>query len=223
MKILRVLLVIGVVLVAAGVLYSWAIRPWHVRWGATEAEIQADLPGDELAPEHTTVATRAITIRTPANQVWPWLVQIGQGRGGMFSYDGLENLVGCDIHTLNRIVPALQELKAGDEIRLAKYEALPRFRVVLADVNRALVLRSVDSETGEADGGIWAFVLEPVDAQTTRLIVRHREGPAADGMTRTINAVFDPISFFMEQKMMRTLRDFSESLYEGREIRTTVY
>jgi hypothetical protein len=75
-------------------LYLLVVRPWHLRWGATDAEVRQPLPGDELVPESKLVATRAISIRAPASQVWPWLVQLGQGRAGLYSYEWLENLAG---------------------------------------------------------------------------------------------------------------------------------
>ena len=81
-------LVVGVVL----------LRRWRVRWGATDAEVGAHLPGDELMPRADRSTTRAMTIAAPPDQVWPWIVQMGQGRGGLYSYDVLENLIGCDIH-----------------------------------------------------------------------------------------------------------------------------
>ena len=72
------------------------------------------MPGDELVAHPVLGYTRAITINAPADRVWPWLVQMGQGRGGLYSFDGLENLVGCDIHSTDRILPAAQQLAVGD-------------------------------------------------------------------------------------------------------------
>src|SRR5689334_12701788 len=86
----------AVVGAAALASYALLVRPWHLRWGATEEETNARLPGDEIVtwPKHE--ATHAITIHAPAREVWPWLVQVGQTRGGFYSYTRLENLVGCD-------------------------------------------------------------------------------------------------------------------------------
>ena len=87
------------------------------RWGATTAELQRPLPGDDLVPHSRAGYTQAITIRAPVAAVWPWLVQIGQGRGGFYSYEGLENLVGCDIHNAERVLPEFQILASGDLLR----------------------------------------------------------------------------------------------------------
>ena len=80
------------------------LRPWHSRWGATASEVASTMPGDELFPRAQFQATRAITIAAPPSAVWPWLVQVGYGRAGFYSYDLVENLVGCDIHSTDRIV-----------------------------------------------------------------------------------------------------------------------
>jgi hypothetical protein len=79
-----------------------------LRWGATAAEVARRLPGDELIPHPASVSTRAITIQAPVERVWPWVLQTGQERGGLYSYQWLENLFGSDIHNADRIMPAWQ-------------------------------------------------------------------------------------------------------------------
>src|SRR5689334_13524236 len=81
---------------AALAAYTFLIRPWHLRWGATDAEAQEPMPGDDVVPNPKHAATHAITINAPVADVWPWLVQMGQNKGGFYSYSVLENLVGCD-------------------------------------------------------------------------------------------------------------------------------
>jgi hypothetical protein len=116
------------------------------------------LPGDEIAPSPGMASTRAIAIQAQPEEVWRWLVQIGQGRGGLFSYDWLENLVGSDIHTLREIRPELQHLAAGDEVRMGP-EGYPFFRVVDVEPRQALVLQAADPKTGAAGTG--KLVLRP--------------------------------------------------------------
>ena len=94
-------------------------EPRHLRWGASGRECDASLPGDDLIVSPDLSATRAITVRASAGQVWPWIAQLGQGRGGFYSYDFLENLVGCDIHSADRVVPGWQDIKIGDKVKLA--------------------------------------------------------------------------------------------------------
>jgi hypothetical protein len=108
-------------IITAGALLPWVylllVRPWHMRWGATDEEVRKSLPGDELAPHPTLESTRALTIRAPAKEVWRWLMQLGQDRGGFYSYDWLENLADLAIHSAEEIVPELQNLKVGDLVR----------------------------------------------------------------------------------------------------------
>jgi hypothetical protein len=100
--------------VAAGVAL---VRARSLRWGATYEELNTALPGDELVPDADLTATRAVTVDAGAGDVWPWIAQLGQGRGGFYSYDVLENLVGLDIHSADRIVPEWQGIEVGDEVK----------------------------------------------------------------------------------------------------------
>jgi hypothetical protein len=84
------------------------LRPWRTRWGATDAEVRKKLPGDELMPHPKWGYTHAVTIKAPVAEVWPWIVQMGQGKAGFYSYEFLENLVGCDFHNADRIIPEFQ-------------------------------------------------------------------------------------------------------------------
>jgi hypothetical protein len=191
-------------------LYQPLIRPWHAGWGATETERHMALPGDEIVTGEVSQTTRSITIYTPAVRVWPWLLQLGQGRGGMYSYDFLENLVGCNMHTLDSIDPALQSLQVGDAISMGPQEGLPFYRVALLDAERALVLRSINPTTG-APGETWGFYLIETLHSQTRLVVRHRTPPSLTRTERMFNGLFDPIVFLMEQRMLRGIRDHAEA------------
>lgn len=131
---------------AAAAAYAFVLRPWHLRWGATREEVAARLPGDELASGRALDCTHAVTIHAPAAEVWPWLVQLGQGRGGFYSYTWLENLVGCRMENADRIHPEFQELEEGAPIYL--HPKAPPLRVTHLEPGRALVL-----------GTSWAFVL----------------------------------------------------------------
>jgi hypothetical protein len=132
--------------IAAAILTAPVLRGPHSRWGATPAEVSATMPGDELVPKPKIISTRAITIDAPPRDVWPWLVQIGQGRGGFYSYDALENLVRCDIHSSDRIIPQLQQLDPGDLILLAPAGA-PCFRVSKVQPPSVLTLVGADPKT----------------------------------------------------------------------------
>src|SRR6266511_2299228 len=122
----------------AAAAYLLVVRPWQLRWGATDEERDATLDGDDLIANPDLMAIRAITVHAAAAQVWPWIAQLGQGRGGFYSYDALENLVGCDLHSADRIVPQWQDLKVGDQVKLHPEVGLG---VTVVEQGRALVLR----------------------------------------------------------------------------------
>ena len=132
--------VLGAAMIAATIVSSPLSRPWYSHWGATEDEVKATLPGDDLVPDPILVSNRAITIQAPNDTIWPWLVQLGQGRGGFYSYQRLENMVGCDVHNAVRVVPELQDLKTGDLVRLGP-EGMPAFDVAAIEPISALILR----------------------------------------------------------------------------------
>jgi hypothetical protein len=118
-----IIVALGALILLLGVLYVVVAGPRINQWGATDQEHQATWPGDQLVAQPSFVWTNAITIQAPAAKVWPWLVQLGQGRGGLYSYDWLENLIGCAVHSTDRILSAFQTpLQAGDRvIRMARY------------------------------------------------------------------------------------------------------
>ena len=188
--------------------YILVARPPQLRWGATDEESEGPLPGDDLIEIADLIATRAITIRASAERVWPWIAQLGQGRGGFYSYDFLENLVGCDIHSADRIVPEWQDVVVGDEVRFAPAVGLA---VAALDRGRSLVLRGgvpIGNTTPPYDF-TWAFVLRDEPDKTTRLLVRERYA-----YTRTwawiIVELTEVLSFVMSQKMLREIKERAE-------------
>jgi hypothetical protein len=208
---MKALIIIPTVLLVGGLAYRFVLLPWHLHWGATEAEVRAAMPGDEIVSRSNMSSTRAITIRASAAQVWPWLVQLGQGRGGMYSYEWLENLAGCDIHNANRILPEFQNLRVGDLIHMGP-EGYPFYSVVRIEPNHALVLRPHDPKTKEPGQAAWSFLLTEQGDGTTRLISRQQmvyEPSVANFIGWKV--VTEPLSFIMEQKMLRTLKALAES------------
>jgi hypothetical protein len=211
-----------------GAVYMLAVRPWHRRWGATNEEVAQVMPGDDLLSDPVFRTTRAITIHARPDQIWPWLVQMGQGRGGMYSYDALENLTGLDMRTADRILPQWQDLKVGDVIPLEPGGS--GYTVDEIDPAHVLVLYTdgdQETETGRLFRAwnlvsTWVFMLDPVtavagdtdDGAQTRLIVRWQA--RMDLLPRRLNGVglfglligltIEPIEFLMEQKMLRTIK-----------------
>jgi hypothetical protein len=192
-----------------GTAYVTTLRPLQLAWGTTRAETDAALPGDALLADADLVATRAIGIRAPANQVWPWIAQLGQGRGGFYSYDRLENLVGCEIMSAEQIVPGWQHPAVGDEFRL---HPEVRLEVAVVEPGRALVVRT--PSTSDAEGKapydfIWAFVLREGRRGSTRLLVRERYRQRR-GWAPLIIEPLVLVSFVMTQRMLRGIRDRAE-------------
>ncbi len=188
---------------AAFAAYAFFIRPWHLRWGPTEEEVLMRLPGDDLVEHPKLNATHAITIEAPVEEVWPWLVQVGQNRGGFYSYTWLENLVGCDMRNADQIVPEWQELNVGDEVWL--HPKAPPLKVLAIEPGRAIVLENS-----------WTFFLSPIDDHTTRLIIRGRGDFNPDLKNSVLNfilwrGVFEPAHFIMERKMMLGIKERAEA------------
>jgi hypothetical protein len=197
--------------VAAGVVL---LRARSLRWGATAAEVKMPLPGDELMPRVDLTATRATTIRASAEQVWPWIVQLGQGRAGFYSYDLLENLVGCDIHSADRLVPEWQHLVVGDVVSLAGEVGLD---VALLEPGRSLVLRGgvPIGRTPAPYDFTWAFALRVGPGDTTRLIVRERYG-YRQWWAQPVVELAEVVSFLMTEKMLRGIKQRAERPQPGR-------
>ena len=203
----------------AATAYWFVIRPWHLRWGATDEEVTRALPGDELVPDAKISSTHAITIQAAPAEVWPWLVQLGQGRGGFYSYDWIEDAMGLEIHSADRILPEYQELKVGDTIPLAPDAfGLP---VAILATEQTMVLhgdtRLPNSgampplKPGEYLAASWGFYLIGQADGATRLVERWR----ADYTPTVMNAVFyrvflEPGAFLMQRKMLLGIKARAE-------------
>jgi hypothetical protein len=180
-------------------------RPWCLTWGATHDETSAELPGDGLVADPAIVSTRAVSIDAPARSVWPWLVQMGPGRGGAYTYDWIENLFGLGMHSADEILPQYQDLKTGDVQQLGRRG--PLLRVAVLEPERSMVLRSDDGNW------VWAFSLVP-SGPGTRLISRNRI--AVPGAQRLVRAIYtygmEPGSLIMERKMLLGIKQRAERL-----------
>ena len=201
--------------------YLFAVRPWHRRWGATDEEVGQAMPGDDRVENANFETTRAITIKAPPAEVWPWLAQMGQGRGGLYSYDWLENLMGLDIHSADHIVPELQNLQVGDVIALEPGGS--GYHVAAIEPNRLLVLY-IDGTSGGEMGGFfakagaastWVYLLKELDPATTRLIVRWRARypltGVSDPLLFLVGLTLDPAEFIMERKMLLGIKKRAEA------------
>ena len=179
------------------------VRPRYLRWGSSSTELRTTLPGDDLVPNPHYTIQHAVTINAAPDAVWPWLVQLGQDRGGFYSYDWLERLIGDDIWNADRIHPEWQTLREGDLVRAVQPDYMGGifgpavgWRIVRLESNRVLVL-----------GGWGAFVLEPVGG-STRLIVRSRGANKPNVALAPFGLlVLEPAHFIMQRRMLLGIKE----------------
>lgn len=189
------------------------LRSRRLRWGATDAELARSYPGDELLSHPQWSATHAISINAPAPRIWPWIAQVGQGRGGFYSYQKLENLVGCQIENTARILDEHQDVRVGDPIRL--HAQAPPLTVVVVEEPTTLVLFGgpADADESAVLATSWAFVLTEQPGGTTRLLSRTRYQHADGRRSRLMGGplLLEPVSFVMERKMLKVIKALVES------------
>lgn len=181
--------------------YRAILRNAILTWGATRAEATRRLPGDELLERADGVATRAIDVSVPASAVWPWIAQMGPSpRGGAYTYDWIENLLGLNMHSTDQVLPEFQHPHVGDAIGYGPNE----MRLERVDPEHVLAWRSRDGNW------VWTFVLEPL-GDHTRLISRNRFR-----LPRLVDRAWmlpmEPGSLIMERKMLSGIKRRAERL-----------
>lgn len=200
---------VGTAAAATGI-YLRFIRPWHLRWGATDEEVQRPMPGDNQVPNPFVTGTRAVTIDAPPEQVWPWLVQMGYRRAGWYAFDRFDN---DNIPSAEEIIPALQHLDIGQVI------GEEGFAVQAIEPNRLLLLAFHYPKTewvlkqgfwpkfGDCS---WSILLDPIDGgQRTRLVLRMRYGCRL-GLHVLYWPLFEPADFLSERKMLLSIKQRAE-------------
>jgi hypothetical protein len=189
--------------VLGSVTYLLFFRRWCLTWGAREDEVAANLPGDELLADAGLVTTRAVTVNASPEGIWPWLAQMGSGRGGAYTYDWIENLLGLNMHSASKILPEYQDIKVGDELPLGEGSTVMRVEVL--DPPHALAFRTTDQNW------VWNFALLP-DGESTRLISRNRIATKALApASRLFYLLFmEPGSLVMERKMLLGIKQRAE-------------
>jgi len=204
-------------LTAAAILAAFftLVRPWYLRWGASQVEARMTLPGDEIVPNAASQTTRAITIDVAAEEVWPWVAQIGQDRGGFYSFDLLENLVGCRMPTVDVLRPHKQTWAIGDKLWMYPPEGAggQGFAVLRTLVpGRALGFgtHAVGTPVTAPENGSWAFVVQPLDRHTTRLLFRGRGAARSWAGIAFDRVVFEPVHFAMERRTLIGIKQLAE-------------
>lgn len=203
-------------LVVLAVLVVIALTPWMDRWGATDAEIAATYPGDELLPEPASFVNRAITINAPAEAIYPWIVQLDAKKGGWYSYTWLETyLLNCRMVNADRIHEEWQQLKVGDEVHMCPNEpAPPPYLVAQIHPDQAIVL-------GHQENGEWVdiyqFIIVAQADGTSRLILRTRTM-----MTGGFWAVIHPGIFVMERGLLYGVKERAEQQMQSASLSPTL-
>jgi hypothetical protein len=195
-----------IIILVAGLLYWFPLRRWMGRWGTTPVDRTRVMAGDAAVVDPTYSATLAITVDARPEEIWPWLLQMGYRRGGLYSYDWLDRLFGyLDRPSANRILPEFQHLAAGDEIPIGRGQGLP---VISIEHYRSLVMAG-------AGGGfrwVWQFGLYPLDHTQTRLVSRN-----SARVQRTLGSwlfmrAIEPAAFIMTRQMLLGLKRRAETL-----------
>jgi hypothetical protein len=200
------MLPILVVVLAFSVVYWFPIRRWMNRWGTTPSDVARVMAGDGLLPNPTYSGTTAVIINAQPEHIWPWLVQIGYQRGGLYSYDWLDRLFGyLDRPSATQFLPEFQHLAVGDRIPLGRGPSWP---VAAIEPNRALVL---DMRNLGGFDWVWQFGLYTIDENRTQLVSRSRVR-AKTVWARLATYVIEPAGFVMTRRMLLGLKDRAEAL-----------
>jgi hypothetical protein len=193
-------------MVACSVLYWFPIRRWMNRWGTTPADLSRVMAGDGLLDNATYSGTMAVVVNAKPAHIWPWLVQIGYQRGGLYSYDWLDRLFGyLDRPSATRILPEFQHLAVGDTIPLGQGPSWP---VAVIEPNRALVL---DMRNLGGFDWVWQFGLYPIDESHTQLVSRSRVRTQTT-WARLATYAIEPAGFLMTRRMLLGLKQRAEGL-----------
>ena len=192
--------------VAAALIYWFPMRRWFCRWGASSSELVRPMLGDAAVTTPSYIATLAVTVNASPGDVWPWLAQMGYQRGGLYSYDWLDELFGyLDRPSANLLLPDYQQLHVGDEIPMGRG---PGFPVTAVEPERALVL------SGKGDGlaWVWQFGLFSTDGGRTRLVSRNAASVPHTLGTWCFMRVIEPAAFLMTRRMLLGIKARAERL-----------
>ena len=212
MRTVNKILLGGATLAGVAIGYLAFLRPRLNRWGATNREVEMTLPGDELVPRGAERITHVVDIEADVEEVWPWLKQIGQGRGGFYSYAWIENLLGSNIENANQIKAPLQDLEEGEMISL--HPDAPPLQVVNLDPPYNVVLYATDvvslGRSLRIDKFVWSFHVRPHGRGSSRLIARVRATRESGALPFLSSLVLESGHFILERKMMLSIKALAE-------------
>jgi len=193
-------------LAALAIIVMFALLPWMDRWGATDSEIAAPFAGDDKVPGPAVIYNRAVTIDATPEEIYPWIVQLGAERGGMYSYSWFEtNILQCPLENADRVHEEWQNLAVGDKVKMCPgTSGPPAFDVALLDPNRAVVLGHYENN---AWLDVWQFILMPQANGSTRLVLRSRDMKSGVFWT-----ALRPGEFVMSRGMLLGIKARAEGL-----------
>jgi hypothetical protein len=200
------IILIFVLIISLGIFYWFPVRHWFNRWGTTPHEVISAMPGDKIIANPTNSAMQAVTVAAVPENVWPWLVQMGYQRGGLYSYDWLDRLFGfLDRPSANNVLPEFQHLSAGDKIPWGHGEYLTVNEI---EPCKSLVLYY----QGHGMEWVWQFVLSPLDAKHLRLVTRGIERTPKTIIWRLGMILMEPAAFIMTKRMLLGVKQRAEAL-----------
>jgi hypothetical protein len=204
-KFLRVIAVLAALAILS-VIAIILLMPWMDRWGATDEEIAATFPGDELVASPAIFYNRAVTVNATPEEIYPWIVQLGAEKGGMYSYSWFEtNILRCELINADRIHAEWQDLKVGDQVKMCPGDSGPRpFEVAILEPNHAVVMGHQENGTWS---DIWQFVLLPQPDGATRLVLRSRDLNAGGFWD-----IIRPGVFIMSRGMLLGIQERAEGM-----------
>jgi hypothetical protein len=190
-----------IIILALLVFYFGGLRDWQMTWGATEEEVNRYMAGDELLIEPALNATRVVEIEAPPEQVWPWLVQMGYGRGGLYSFGRLDN---GGMPSADRIILEYQDLAVGDLV-------LPTLKVAEVVTNKSM-LWVFQEGAGPWEDATWSWGLYPTDSGHTRLVSRLRQQYSFDSPQEAFTwVIIDPLEIFLMRTTLLGIKHRVES------------
>ncbi len=197
------------------------LKPFRDRWGLSKEETKRSFPGDEFVEEPKSQFTHAIKINASAQQVWPWIAQIGQGRGGFYSYEALEELAGLHIRNADEILPEFQNPQLGDLIPFGQGEAYP---LIVCEKDKAMAIghcrdldrnEAYDPEVQKSENNFqvsWLWYVEPLDEQHSRFISRNRVTYTSSFKNKLLFGLLaEPVIFAMDRKMCYGIKRRAEA------------